>query len=222
MTAKAQFDQLKAYLNEYEKGRRPANQVGKKHQWVFHQYTAFCKNCALYAHKPPRWNVKDGGPINADNCGNLPGRWKSADVHLRLSGLDEQQRRVRYDGGGTRWSLYKAEETKELIASRERQLAAQKKTGFDRAEWNKTNREKRNARLRARMAAETEEEKAARRERANQRRAKRVAKTEGREVARRRGRGGIEKQQVQETAKDGAGRKRKEKKKRGRRQGPRA
>ena len=135
---------------------------------------------------------------------------------------DEQQRRLRYDGGGTRWSLYKAEETKELIASRERHLAAQKKTGFDRAEWNKTNREKRNARLRARMAAETEEEKAARRERANQRRAKRVLKTEGREVARRRGRGGIEKQQVQETAKDGAGRKRKEKKKQGRCQGPRA
>ena len=114
--------------------------------------------------------------MNADNCGDLPGRWKSADAHLLLSGLNEQQRRLRYDGGETRWSLYKAEETKEQVASSERLLAAQKQPTFSRAEWDRKNRDNRNERLRTRMAAETEEEKAARRKKVNERRAKRWRK----------------------------------------------
>ena len=88
------FEQLKQWMDKYEKRPRNAEQKLTMHNWAVHPFSVFCLKCGIYLHKVPRGDA----PHCKDNRGNLPDPWKRVYNDHLATGRTERQLRALLDG----------------------------------------------------------------------------------------------------------------------------
>ena len=92
--AKKQLERLKTWVQQYRDRPRNADQKLKMHDWCFHYYTVYCKNCFIYTSQPPKARKCH----DHDNCTNLSQPWIRVFNDEVASGRTLEQRLATYDG----------------------------------------------------------------------------------------------------------------------------